>query len=388
MLSIVVKLYPNAMQRKRIQEHIDASRYVYNYCLGYRIKLYEDNKTSISAYDLRNHVTALKQLEEHYWLKGVDSQVLQQAVMRLDKAYRNFFRRVRNNSGPPGFPRFKSRRETTQSYTHTQSIRFNNTGTKIKLPLIGYVRCRGYRDIPGVIKQCTIKSHSDGTITACVSVANENQVAANTNYDSIGIDVGTRKFLTDSRGHMVQPYDYSKILTKIKYQHQRLARLTEFTNNRQRTKNYLAKLYRKLTNKRKDNLHKLANQYRGYRNVYVENLDIQKMVKNTVGTVDTPNKDSVRKTRLNHNITTQAWGMFFNILNYKLLQRASKLYRVDPMYTSQRCSVCGSIHKDNRDKEKFLCLACGNTMDADHNAAINIEMMGYNVIGHIEQRVG
>jgi len=58
------------------------------------------------------------------------------------------------------------------------------------------------------------------------------------------------------------------------------------------------------------------------------------------------------------------------------------------MYTSQRCSVCGSTHKDNRHNEKFLCLACGNTMDADHNAAVNIEMIGYNVIGHIEQRVG
>lgn len=377
MLVVQIKLYPNQQQLLAIRNHIDANRFIYNYCLDYRIKLYESSKEHISKYGLIKLITSIRELEEYYWIRGINVSTLQQSIIRMDKAFEGFFRRVKQG-GQPGFPKFKSKRASEQSFTYPQYFKFSQDGTKLILPNIGKVRCRGYRDIPGKLKQCVVKVYSDGTIVANIYVDNENQVSANTNFDSVGIDVGTRKFLTDSTGRQVQPFDYSDIITKIKYQQARLARAKKCSSNRERTRALLAKYYRKLSNQRLYNLHKLANEYAKYRNVYVEDLNIRAMTASTVGTVDDPNIDSACKSRLNNLIVNQSWGIFFILLDYKLKARMSMLVKVEPQYTSQTCSVCGCINKLNRNGEHFKCINCGHESDADHNASKNILQRGYN----------
>lgn len=378
MIVVQVKLYPTKDQLQSIRNHIDANRYIYNHMLGYKKQQYEEAKINHSRYDLIKMITEIKLIEEHYWLQNINTSTLQRSVINLDRAFNNFFRRVKRGEYP-GFPKFKSRRASEQSYTYPQYVKMIDS-THIQLPNVGKVKCKGYRNIPGELKQVVIKMYSDGTIIASLFIANENQVAKNTGYDSVGIDVGTRRFLTDSSGVIVPKFNYNSITKKIEKQQARLARSVRDSNNRQRTKNTLIRYYRKLANKRKDNLHKLANTYTKYRTVYVEDLDIKAMTSNTSGTIDNPNKDSRRKTALNNAVVSQSWGMFFNYLDYKLKLRNSLLVKVNPSYTSQRCPKCGSIHKENRNKEMFMCVDCKHMDDADHNASVNIHYIGINTI--------
>ena len=97
---------------------------------------------------------------------------------------------------------------------------------------------------------------------------------------------------------------------------------------------------------------------------------------NTKGTKDKPNYHSRQKIKLNAVIIRQAWGKLFSILSYKLSERKSMLVKVDPSYTSQMCSRCGHIDKKSRHGKRYTCTACGYSIDADTNAAINIETRG------------
>ena len=398
MMNITGKLYPTVHQMSRIQQHIDVTRGVYNLCLEMCNNAQDNSRKRLDKYDLIPVITELKRTT-YPWIRTVDSQTVQQSIIRLSRAFDSYFRLRRETATNQRwkykkkktqedeekrfreiyYPKFKSRRASSQSYLYPQRVKYNETFTKIFLPGVGRVKFRGYRDIPGEIKQCTVKVYNDGRVEATVTIDNENQVSyRNTGNSSVGIDVGTRKFLADSDGRIVPPFDYNKLYSKIEKQQQRLARSMKGSKNYERTRQRLTRLCRKLTNQRKDNLHKLANTYLHYRNVYVEDLKIQEMTENTVGTIEEPNIDSQRKTNLNDTILSQSWGMFFMILKYKLLARGSNCYKVDPMFTSQICSCCGACDKSHRKDEDYHCKVCGHQEDADINAAKNIRLRGWN----------
>lgn len=376
--TIKVKLYPNAHQRNLILQHGGANRYIYNYMLGLSKDIYEKSKTRPTGYDMSNMITLLKQQDEYKWLLNIHSQTLQQSTTRLERAYTRFFL-LRKQGKQVGLPRFKSKKHSIDSFTYPQGVKVNEVGSKLFLPKIGNVKIRGYRsNFISDIKTCTVKIYTDGVIEASITGVSENQTTPNTNFDSIGIDVGTRKFITDSTGTKIYPLNLSNQEYKLKRLQRSLDRMSKGSNNYNRTINTLRKQYRHISNKKLNWLHHVTNQYVIYRNVYVEDLNITSMVVNTVGTIDNPNYDSKQKTRLNHKILQQSWGMFFDILKYKLNDRVSLLHRVDPSYTSQTCSKCGTVSKSNRNGEKYTCSTCGNHMDADVNAAVNILHRGYS----------
>jgi len=374
----VIKLYPNRQQAIVIKMFTDATRYIYNHCLAMRIEHYKQESKTISKNDLFAHIKYLKDNDaKHSWLKSIHSQVLQQSIHRLDRAYTNFFRRVKQGTMAPGFPKFKSKKYYKHSCDFPQGVKMNDSKSKIYLPKIGWVKCRGASRIDNKsIKTVTVTLQSDGYITASVIAERENQTEANTNYDTIGIDVGTRSLIADSHGTQISPIYIKPLTDRIaKYQNM-LERSKKGSNNRTRIKNHIAKLYRKITNIRDNYLHHVANQYTGYRIVYVEDLKIQHMTMNTKGTKDKPNYHSKQKTKLNAVIIRQAWGKLFDILSYKLSDRKSMLVKVDPSYTSQTCSKCSHIDKKSRHGKRYTCTACGYSIDADTNAAINIETRG------------
>ena len=107
--------------------------------------------------------------------------------------------------------------------------------------------------------------------------------------------------------------------------------------------------------------------------IAVEDLKIKNMSRSAKGSIDNPNMRKRTKSGLNRSILQQSWGTFFELLEYKLERNGGKLVRVDPRYTSQACSCCGHISKENRlTQSKFVCQACGNTLNADYNASVNI----------------
>ena len=399
MRGMVVKLYPNKVQQQRIQEHIDICRFTYNKSLELRKEAYEQHKSSIGKFKLITMIKELKHTEEFSWMKSAHSQTIQQSILNLDKAYTNFFRRVKQGTAAPGFPKFKSRKNPLQSFQYPQGIQINDRHSKLYLPKIGWVKCRGYRDDHICdIKTVTIRRWSDGTITASILVDYVPKIRASRSKRTIGIDVGTNKLATDSEGTMFPPLDLSHEVRSMKRLQRSLAAIVDSAKDRQnvttyqdivpfnnmvRTQAAIAKLFRKITNKRDNYIHHVANHYLSYKLVYVEDLNIKSMMKSTVGTEDNPNYQSRQDKRLHNLVANQAWGKLFTILEYKLLERKSMLVKVPPEYTSQTCNKCGIIDPKSRHKEHFRCTSCGHTDDADINAAKNIHHIGSVRVLHL-----
>jgi len=379
---IQVKLYPNQEQLALIKQHADASRWVYNECVARGKDNYEKSGQTLSKYQLMKDVAVLKnESDDHSWLQQVASQVLQQAVHNYDQAMSNFFRRIKAGK-VPGYPKFKSRYNSTHSFKFAQYVRVNEEHTKIRLPKIGWVVIRGGQQLTSsmTVKSVTVRYHNSGLVLVSILVDDKNHASANIGTATVGLDVGVRKFIADSSGNMVVPLNYSDKLNLITVLNQKLSRASKGSNNRTKIKYKRNKTYRQLSNRRKDYCHQVANLYSGYRIVYVEDLNIPKMTVNTEGTVVAPNYASKQKTKLNAAIVRQAWGQLFSILEYKLAERKSMLVRVNPMFTSQTCSACRHVDKLSRCGEQFCCTNCGHTEDADTNAAKNIKSRGMDKI--------
>jgi putative transposase len=142
----------------------------------------------------------------------------------------------------------------------------------------------------------------------------------------------------------------------------------------------LAKKHLKLRNKRNDFLHKVAKKLSENQTVAVENLMIKNMSKKAKGSIDNPNMRASAKSGLNRSILQQSWGKFFEFLEYKLKRNGGQLVKVDPKYTSQKCSCWGHISKANRQTQaKFICTKCHTALNADYNASVNI----LNAVGTI-----
>jgi len=392
MMGMQIRLYPTKVQLEQIKNHIDTSRFVYNHMLARRLEAYKTDQTTIGKYDLMQLATAMKHTEEYDWLKNVHSQTLQTSILNLDTAFKNFYRKVKQGNGPKGFPRFKSKKNPLQSFQYPQGVHANSAYSKLYLPKIGYVKCRGYRsELTGNIKTVTIKVSSSGRVSASLLIAYEPIVQPNTNTNYIGLDVGTNKFVTDSTGVLHQPLDLTRPVARIKHLQKMLANMITHAKNKQgiskydelvlsnnviRTQSAIAKQFEHITNKRDNYVHHIANKYLQYRIVYVEDLNIRDMLKSTVGTEDNPNYQSRQDARLHNLVSRQAWGKFFTVLEYKLARRKSGLVRVPPAYTSQMCSSCGAIDKKSRNRESYTCTSCGHHADADVNAAMNIAHIG------------
>ena len=150
------RIYPNKEQEELILKTFGSCRFVYNHFLAERISLYENDKKSISKFEQVKSLTLLKRNEDCAWLKDVDAHALQNELNFLDKAYKNFFRRVKNKD-KAGFPKFKSKKADTQSYTTSfcnNNIRIYDN--KILLPKLGMIKCKISRKIEGRILSATI----------------------------------------------------------------------------------------------------------------------------------------------------------------------------------------------------------------------------------------
>lgn len=365
---VKVRLYPNDAQKQLLSQHFGSARVAYNVMLRKSINTHQAGE-KISVYELKKLLPVMKQTDEFGWMKEIDSTALQNAVINLDKAYKHFFRRVKNGE-KAGYPRFKSKHDSRQSY---QSSTAKIKDGKLYLPKIGLVKAVFHREIDGIVKTVTVSGEAGQYFASINYEDGTDQVIGTNNGKSIGIDVGVKVFAYLSNGEVIKHVDLKKEIADVIKVQKVLSRRKLKSANRIKAKAKLAKKHLKLRNKRNDFLHKVTKRLSENQTIAVEDLKIKNMSRSAKGSIDNPNMRSSAKSGLNRSILQQSWGTFFDMLEYKLERNRGKLVRVDPKHTSQTCSCCGHISKENRlTQSKFVCQACGNTLNADYNASVNI----------------
>ena len=348
------RIYPNKDQIQAIDQAISLCQKLYNSALEHRIYLYKHRKISVNYYDQANELPNIKKELPEY--KTIHSQVLQDVLKRLDKTYQNFFRRVKQGE-TAGFPRFQSHKRYN-SFTYAQSG-FGLSGNHLKLSKVGSVKVKLHRPIEGVMKTCTV-IRKNGKYYICLACKVEAQSIPLTHQD-VGIDMGVTEFCTTSDGEFKpNPKHYRKTEAKLKSQQQSVSRKKKGSYRRKKAVAILSNTHEHICNQRKDNAFKVAHDLLGkYDTICREDLQIKNMVKNH---------------KLAKSISDAGWGIFFAILEAKAKQTLGKrVIAVDPQYTSQTCSSCGNVDKNNRKTQShFECTACGFVANADINASINI----------------
>jgi putative transposase len=369
MLRVVkVRLYPNDVQKQLLSQHFGSARVAYNVMLRKSIDAHEAGE-KVSVYELKKLLPIMKQTDEFGWMKEIDSTALQNAVINLDKAYKHFFRRVKAGE-KAGFPRWKKRTDPRQSY---QSSTAKIKDGKLYLPKIGLVKAVFHREIVGVVKTVTVSGEAGQYFASINYEDGIDQVVGTNNGKSIGIDVGVKVFAYLSNGEAIKHIDLKKEIADVIKAQKVLSRRKLKSANRTKAKAKLAKKHLKLRNKRNDFLHKVTQRLSENQTIAVEDLKIKNMSRSAKGSIDNPNMRSSAKSGLNRSILQQSWGKFFELLEYKLERNGGNLIRVDPKYTSQTCSCCGHVSKENRlTQAKFVCVSCNTEFNADYNASVNI----------------
>ncbi len=350
------RLHPTKNQIEKLNWTLETCRILYNSCLVDRNRHYEETKTSLSRFDQQKILVQDKKNIEY--LKSIHSQVLQDVLFRVEKAYANFFRRVKEKKDKAGFPRFKNQGRY-DSITYSQSgFKIDKDG-KLKLSKIGHIKIKLHRQINGIIKTCNINKEIDKWY-ACFTVEYVPGVKSIPDKQ-IGIDVGIKSFATLSNGEVIDNPKYfiksEKLLTKRQKQ---LSKKIKGSSNRNKTRLTVAKLHKHISNQRKDFQHKVSrNIIDNYGYIAVEDLQIKNMVKNH---------------KLSKSISDASWGQFISFLNYKAEEAGCYLEKVNPRNTSKTCSVCGYIYKDmDLSIREWICPQCHTEHDRDVNASINIK---------------
>lgn len=353
MICFKYRIYPNRKTKKTIDRTLWLCRTLYNAALNERIDSYKLESKSLNYYDQANSLAFLK--ENSPCFKQVHSQVLQDVLKRLDKAYQAFFRRVKAGE-TAGFPRFQGK-ERYNSFTYPQGG-YSVVGNKLELSKIGKVRIFLHRPIEGKVKTCTI-IRKNGKYYACFSCEVEPYQLPLTGQ-TVGIDMGIKEFCVTSDGEMIaSPKTYRKAERRLKQLQRAVSRKKKGGKNRRKAVKLLAKQHEHVANQRKDIAFKTAKYLLdNYDLIAHEDLNIAGMVKNC---------------HLAKSISDAGWGIFFNILESKAKQTLGKqVIAVDPKYTSQKCSKCGEIVPKKLSVRIHKCPHCGLEIDRDWNAAINI----------------
>ncbi len=354
------RIYPTFRQSKILLTWLETLRNLYNQGLSWRKEVYNKTGDTVNWVTQANALPELKQASP-FW-SSVHSDVLQDTLRRLDKAYQAFFRRVKAGEAP-GFPRFKGAgRYRSMTFSHLSKNLIRNIRKRIArivVPKIGHVTIRYHRPLPdGKIKHLTIQRKASGWYAnIAVEIPDVLEVEVKT---TIGIDVGIESFLTTSDGDKVHNPQYFRKSEKQLTKAQRvLSRREKGSVRYGKQRLHIAKAHEHIVNQRRDFHYKTAHWlFAQCEEVAVEELKISNMVKNH---------------HLAKSISDAAWGNFRLILQSKAANAGKQLTKVDPKYTSQKCSRCDSIVPKSLSVRVHDCLDCGLVLDRDHNAAINIK---------------
>ncbi len=374
--AIKCRIYPNVEQQILIAKTLGCSRFVYNHFLEYSNNLYKTCKKSSSYEDNAKMLTQLK--KEITFLNEVDSIALQQSLKHLSSAFKNFF------EGRADFPKFK-KKQFAEKYTTkyvNDNIRFEDSN-HINLPKLGVVKIKLHRVIPSnwVIKGATVSRNSSGKFYVSIVFEFENQITPKEINNLIGLDYSMSELYVSSNGETAEyPKYYRKSLKKLAVEQRKLSNCVYRSNNYYKQKRKVAKIHEKIANQRKDFLHKLSRKITNlYDAVCIEDLNLKEMSKPK----NVKLKGKSKKVKFGKSVSDNAWGMFTEFLEYKLLDEGKLLIKVDKMFpSSQLCHICGYKNPKVKDLSirEWTCPVCHTYHNRDINAAINLKVEGQRLI--------
>lgn len=364
------RIYPNKKQIEMFSNTFGSVRFVYNKLLN----IQEETNEYMSKVDSNNYCNRVLKVE-YPWLKEVDKFSLTNSIFNLNEAYRRYFNKLSNK------PVYKGKRYSRNSYT----TNFTNNNIEIgedyiKLPKVKKVKAKIHR-LPNEdwkIKQATISKQSDNKYYVSILFEYEKEIINNTidTSKSIGLDYASNGLYVDDLGNVGSNHKYFKeSKNKLAKLQRRLAKKQGSKKGETKSNNYLKqqakvnKLYSHIANQRNDNLHKLSYEIANhYDIVCVEDLDMKALSNkgfgNGLATLD------------------NGYGLFLKYLEYKLNDRNKQFIKVDKFFPSTKtCSCCGNIVKSiPLSQRTYFCDVCGNTLDRDINAAINIKKEGLRLL--------
>jgi len=358
------RIYPTKKQERQLEAILEECRWLYNHLLEKRRDTYEQTGKGLTCYEQQATYSILKQ--ERPSLDMVHSQVLQNVAVRIDLAFKAFFRRCKAGENP-GYPRFKGRhRYTSITFPQVPSGCSLKEG-KLFVSKVGKIKIVLHRDLKGTPKTCTIMRSSTGKWYACFSCEVEPERLEDTPH-AVGIDVGLKTFATLSDGQQIENPRFfrteEKALAKVQRKH---AQLDKGTAQRRTHRKVVARVHERIKWRRQNFTHQHSRKIiKKYGVIVVEDLTVNRLIHNHC---------------LAKSIADASWSAFFSQVSSKAEEAGRHLVKVNPAYTSQTCSQCGHRQKMPLSERIFDCPCCHIHLDRDLNASLTLLRLGLQSLG-------
>ncbi|MDI6815856.1 MAG: transposase [Actinomycetota bacterium] len=367
-----IRLNPTPEQEQYLRQACGVARFCFNWGLSEWKRQYEAGEKS-SSYRLKKQFNATKR-EQFPWSYDVTKCAADTGFRNLDAAFKNFFRRCKSGEAKKGYPNFKSKKQSRQSFRMDGS-RIKIDGRRLKLERLDTpINMTETLRFDGTIKSVTI-SEDAGHWYAAINVAVETP-EHECQQKSVGVDLGIKTLAVLSNGAQFENQKLLRLeLRKVKRLSRELSRRQQGSGRWQRTKRELAKLHRRVADRRLDYQHKMTTEItQTYQVVGIEDLNVSGMLRNH---------------RLALSIADVGFGEIRRQLEYKCAWFGSKLMVVDRFFPSSRlCSYCGTINGELTLSDRTWICDCGAVHDRDLNAARNIETEALRTLAGVGSRTG
>ena len=374
--AIKVRLYPNKEQEQTLNKTLGCYRFVYNHMLALKQEAYNRDKTNLGLCELSKYLfgTLLKD-EQYAWLKEVNTKVTHEAIRQMLSAYNNFFKQHK------GFPKFKSKKDKQSALFSLQAISRCNTFETRHISLTKPLknikfRCsdlylRRLQKYNKNIRSATLSKTKSGNFFLSILIEMEDTELKKFEHTDkqVGIDLGVKNFVITSDGHVFENKHFlKKEEKKLNRLQRQLSRKVKGSNNREKQRVKIAKLFERMTNKKDAYIHYVVNELlKSYDTIFMEDLNVQGMLRN----------HSLAKA-----ISEVGFSRLKQVITTKALDNGKQVIFIDRFYPSSKtCSVCGYKKEDLKlsDRE-WTCPNCGKKHDRDINAAVNILLEGKRML--------
>ena len=383
--SIKVRLHPNNKQLTKLFQYAGCARFAYNWVIAREEENYKQGNKFLSDNQLRKEFTQLKKQPEYQWLNQVSNNVTKQAIKDACNAYKKFFK------GQCKHPKFKSKKHTIPSfYQDNVKLQFSDTHVKVEgfsmnrkknKQKLNWIRLCEKGRIPTNCKYTNPRFTYDG-LYWCVSVGIEIEDSASIpSNDGIGIDLGIKDLAVCSDGNVYQNINKTATIKKLEKRKCRLQHSVsrKYEKNKKggnycktcniiKREKELLKLTKRLTNIRHNYLHQTTSEIikRKPSFICIEDLNVSGMMKNR---------------HLSKAVQQQRFYELRTQIEYKSAWNNIPLIIADRFFPSSKlCGCCGNVKKDLKLSDRIYRCECGNVVDRDYQASLNLKMYGENVL--------